>query len=148
VKLFLRALAAHIDGQAGVPGRDALLREVGRQMAALAALAPLAAVTSLEALAAEMDAALEAMGWGRTRVALLEAERALLFTHAGLPLVGGQGDPPGLWLAAALEGLYEGWMAAQPGAEAGMEARRVAGSADQTVVIRYARGSGLSGEGR
>ena len=135
--LFLRALAAEIDGQTGVAGRDTLLRAVGRQMARLAPLAP---VASLEALEAEMNAVLEDMGWGRTRLSLHEAERALVFTHAGLPRAGGGGEPPGQWLAAALEGLYEGWMAAQPGSEAGMGARRIAGGTGEEVVIRYARG--------
>ena len=134
--LFLRALAAEIDGQAGAAGRDALLRAVGQQMARLAPLAP---VTSLEALEAEMNAALESMGWGRTRLALHEAERALVFTHAGLPRTGGQGEPPGLWLAAALEGLYEAWMSAQPGADSGVAARRLAGGGGDEVVIRFAR---------
>lgn len=133
--LFLRALAAEIDGQAGPAGRDALLRAVGRQMARLAPLTP---VATMEALEAEMNAALAGIGWGRTRLSLHEAERALVFTHTGLPRLGGLGEPPGLWLAAALEGLYEAWMAAQPGADAGVGARRLAGAADE-VVIRYAR---------
>ncbi len=136
--LFLRALAAEIDGQAGAAGRDALLRAVGRRMAALAALAPLAPGASLEALEAEMNSALEAMGWGQVRLILLEAERALVFTHAGLPRTGGLGEPPGAWLGAALEGLYEAWMATQPGAEAGMAARRTPGGTGE-VVVRYAR---------
>lgn len=135
--LFLRALAAEIDGQAGAAGRDALLRAVGRQMARLA---PLAAVASLEALEAEMNAVLECIGWGRTRLSLHEAERALVFTHTGVPRVGGLGEPPGLWLAAALEGLYEAWMEAQPGADAGVGARRLAGGSADEVLIRYARG--------
>ena len=135
--LFLRALAAEIDGQAGPAGRDALLRAVGRQMARLAPLAP---VASLEALEAEMNAALEGIGWGRTRLSLHEAERALVFTHAGLPRAGGLGEPPGQWLAAALEGLYETWMGAQPGADATVAARRLASTTADEVVIKYARG--------
>ena len=135
--LFLRALAAEIDLQAGAAGRDALLRAVGRRMAGLAPLAP---VASLEALEAEMNTVLAAIGWGRIRLVLLEAERALLFTHAGLPPAGGQGEPPGLWLAAALEGLDEAWMAAQPGADTAVGVRRVPAQAADEVVIRYARG--------
>ena len=138
MRLFLRALAAEVDGQAGAAGRDALLRGVGKQMACLAPLAP---VDSLQALEAEMNAALEAMGWGQTRLVLHEAERALVFTHAGLPRVGGAGEPPGLWLAAVLEGLFEAWMAAQPGADAGMTASRQASIGSDEVTIRYARDS-------
>jgi hypothetical protein len=137
VTLFLRALAAEIDGQAGPAGRDALLRAVGRQMARLAPLTP---VATMEALEAEMNAALDGIGWGRTRLSLYEAERALVFTHSGLPRLGGLGEPPGLWLAAALEGLYEAWMAAQPGADAGVAARRLSGGSADEVLIRYARG--------
>jgi branched-subunit amino acid ABC-type transport system permease component len=63
-----------------------------------------------------------------------------VFVHSDLPCVGGAGEPPGAWLAGALEGLYEAWMAAQPGAEPGLVARRVAGAAAEEVVVRYARG--------
>ncbi|WP_162530351.1 cellulose biosynthesis protein BcsD [Rhodovastum atsumiense] len=138
MSLFLRAFAAEIDAQAGVAGRDALLRTVGRKMAQLAPLAP---VSSLEALEAEMNGVLAGIRWGRTRVTLHEAERAVIFTHAGLPGVGGAGEPPGMWLAAALEGLYETWMGSQPGADPAMKARRVTGGTADGLVIRYTRGS-------
>jgi hypothetical protein len=131
---FLRALAEEIDAVAGSAGRDALLRGVGHQ---LARLHPLPARDSADALALEMNETLDAFGWGRMRLSFDERERCLLLTHAGLPRVGGGGDPPGSWLCGALVGLYEGWLSQQPGADASFRARRVASPDPDEIVIRY-----------
>ncbi len=133
---FLRALAEEIDAVAGSAGRDALLRGVGRQ---LARLHPLPARDSADGLALEMNETLDGFGWGRVRIAFAERERCLFLTHEGLPRVGGGGDPPGSWLAGVLVGLYEGWMAQQPGADASLVAWRVASSTPDEIVIRYGR---------
>ena len=119
---FLRALAEEIDAVAGAAGRDALLHGVGLQ---LARMYPLPARDSTDALAMEMTETLEGFGWGRVLISFSERERCLYLTHTGLPRVGGGGDPPGAWLAGVLEGLYEGWMGQQAGADATLVARRV-----------------------
>lgn len=87
-----------------------------------------------------MNDALAAMGWGRTSLAFDGAARELRITHHGLPRVGTAGDPPGTWLVALLEGLYETWMAQQPGAEPGLNARQTGEPAPEEVRLRYARG--------
>jgi hypothetical protein len=133
---FLRALAEEIDTVAGPAGRDALLRGVGRQ---LARLHPVPARDSADGLAVEMNETLDGFGWGRVRIAFSERERCLFLTHEGLPRVGGGGDPPGSWLAGTLVGLYEGWMAQQPGADASLVARRVPSADPDEIVIRYGR---------
>jgi hypothetical protein len=133
---FLRALAEEIDAVAGAAGRDALLRGVGRQ---LARLHPLPARESTDGLSLEMNETLDGFGWGRVRMAFAERERCLYLTHEGLPPVGGGGDPPGSWLAGVLVGLYEGWMAQQPGADASLVARRVPSANPDVIVIRYGR---------
>ncbi len=133
---FLRALAEEIDGVAGPAGRDALLRGVGRQLARLQSLP---ARESTDGLALEMNAVLEGFGWGRMRFSFDERERCLLLMHEGLPRVGGGGDPPGTWLAGVLVGLYEGWMAQQPGSDPSFVARRVPAAHAEEIVIRYGR---------
>jgi hypothetical protein len=133
---FLRALAEELDAQGGAAGRDSLLRGVGRQMAKLLPLLP---VASIEALEMEMNETIAAIGWGQTRLTLQEAERSLIFTHTGLPRIGSAGEPYGLWLGAVLEGLYEGWMVQQPGADASLTARRQTGHAGDAVILRYGR---------
>lgn len=136
-RLFLRAMADEIDESLGIDARDALLRASGARMARLA---PLSAVGTLDALEVEMNDALAAMGWGRTSLAFDDSARELRITHHGLPRVGTAGDPPGTWLAALLEGLYETWLAQQPGAEPGLHARQTGEPAPEQVRLRYARG--------
>jgi hypothetical protein len=133
---FLRALALEIDDRSDPAGRDMLLRAVGQQMARMMALPP---VNSLEALEMEINSALERISWGTARLAVNEAERCVLITHTALPRVGSAGEPAGFWLGAALEGLYEGWMAQQPGGDASLCARRNAVSATDQLLIRYER---------
>ena len=136
-RLLLRALADGIDGAIGAGERDGLLRGVG---ARLAALSPLPAVPTLDVLEMEMNDALEAMALGRTSLILDEGARVLLIQHTGLPRIGSVGTPPGAWLAALLEGLYETWFAQQPGAEPGLTAKRTPGGTAERITLRYGRG--------
>jgi hypothetical protein len=131
---FLRALVAEIDAVAGTAGRDALLRGVGLQ---LARMYPVPARESLEGLAMEMTETLDGLGWGAVRIAFSPQEHCLVLRHAGLPRVGGAGEPAGTWLAGALVGLYEGWMAQQPGTDGSLVARRIASAQPEEIVIRY-----------
>ncbi|MBN8907277.1 MAG: cellulose synthase [Rhodospirillales bacterium] len=119
-RAFLRGLALELDAQAGPERAAAVLRGTGLRMATLLGLPP---VDSLESLEYEMNAVLDEIGWGSVALHLSEAERCVLLMHAGLPPVGSAGAPPGAWLAPVLEGLYEGWMGQQPGADASFQAR-------------------------
>jgi hypothetical protein len=134
---FLRALADEIDAQRGEAARDEFLRATGRRMARLL---PLPEVASVEALALEMNEALASLGWGSTTLTLEENEKRLTILHSGLPRLGGAGEPPGLWLSAVLEGLYETWIAQQPGSDPHLVARRFASPAPGAVALRYGRG--------
>jgi hypothetical protein len=133
---FLRALASEIDAVAGTAGRDALLRGVGLQ---LARMYPMPARDSLDGLAMDMTEALGGFGWGTVQIAFSPREHCLLLKHEGLPRLGGAGEPPGTWLAGALVGLYEGWMAQQPGTDASLVARRVPSAQPGEIVIRYGK---------
>lgn len=131
---FLRALVDEIDGLASPAERDDMLRGVGNRMARLQ---PLPDVPTLHTLQLEMNDALAALGWGNVSLALDHADRVLLITHTGLPRIGATGTPPGTWLAALLEGLYETWISGQPGADTTLVARRGAVDAAGWVVLRY-----------
>ncbi|MCB8883466.1 cellulose synthase [Acidisoma cellulosilytica] len=133
---FLRAMAEELDMVAGAAGRDALLHGVGRQMALQH---PLSHQGSTAALALEMNELLEDFGWGGVRITFSAAEACLVLIHRGLPRIGGRGEPPGTWLAGVLEGLYEGWLGQQPGADASLVARRVPTPDAETVAIRYGK---------
>ncbi len=133
---FLRAMADELDATTVPAARDGLLRGVGRRMATMM---PLPAATSLETLELEMNDALDQLGWGSVRFDLHEADHCLLLTHTGLPRLGATGEPPGTWLAPTLEGLYEGWMAQQPGSEPSLAARLDPHAKAGTVVLRYGR---------
>ena len=133
-RAFLRGLALELDAQAGPAASAAVLRGAGQQMARLLALPP---VGSMEALELEMNAVLDELGWGGVRMALNEAERCVVLTHTGLPRIGSAGEPPGMWLAPVLEGLYETWMGQQPGADASLCARLE--RRGDMVVVRYGR---------
>ncbi|GAB0116433.1 cellulose biosynthesis protein BcsD [Acidisoma sp. 7E03] len=134
---LLRALAEELDSIGGAEGRDLLLQGVGRQ---LAAQHPITPQQSTVGLALEMNEVLGHFGWGRVRMHFSAADACLYLTHEDLPRIGGRGDPPGTWLAAVMAGLYEGWLARQPGADPGFTARRVPAVEDGTVLIRYGRG--------
>ena len=85
-----------------------------------------------------MNMVLAEIGWGRVQVTLQEAERCVMMTHIGLPQIGSAGEPPGTWLAPVLEGLYQGWMAQQPGADGSLVARLGVRESGR-IVIRYSR---------
>ena len=133
---FLRALAAEVDDVVGAGGRDALLQGVGRQ---LAGMYPMPQRGSLDGLAMDMTETLDGFGWGAVQIAFSAQEHCLVLTHEGLPRIGGAGEPAGMWLAATLVGLYEGWMAQQPGADASLVARRVASAQPDEIVIHYGK---------
>ncbi len=135
-RTFLRALAEEVDSLAGAGERDDMLRGVGRRMARLH---PLPAVQTLDALEMEMNDALEGLGWGEVRLELNEAGRSLDVTHTGLPRIGSLGTPPGQWLSALLEGLYDGWFAQQPGSKAALSSKRGSKTAGDVVVMSYAK---------
>jgi hypothetical protein len=133
---FLRALAEEVDASSGASARDILLRAVGHRMSRSMPLPP---ASSLETLEIEMNDALEAAGWGSVRLDLQESDRCLVLHHTGLPRVGSAGDPPGHWLAAVLEGLYEGWMIKQPGSEPSLSARVQPNHGGSNVILKYGR---------
>ena len=135
-RFFVRALADEVDSLAGPGERDDLLRGMGRRMARMVPLAP---VEQLDALELEMNEALAELGWGRVDLRLDAAERAVMIRHTGLPQIGSLGSPPGQWLSALLEGLYEGWLAQQPGHQASLVARRVPVNSGDSVMLRFAR---------
>jgi hypothetical protein len=134
-RAFLRGLALELDTQAGPDASTAILRAAGQQMAAMLALL---AVHSLEALELEMNSVLAEICWGSVQLTLHEAERCVILRHSDLPRIGSAGEPPGTWLAPALEGLYQGWMGQQAGADPSFNARVKAYEGD-TIVIRYGR---------
>jgi hypothetical protein len=132
---FVRALADEIDEVGGATARDALLRGVGRRMAASN---PLTTTLDVAGLELEINDHLAGWGWGRATLRLDAAQRSLTIEHAGLPVVGSAGDPPGTWVSAVLEGLYEAWLNALPGADRSLAARRVKMAAE-SVSLRYGR---------
>lgn len=134
-RTFLRGLAIELDAQAGSDASMAILRGVGQRMADLL---PLMSVNSLEALEMEMNMVLAEIGWGRVQVKLHEAERCVTIIHTGLPHVSSAGQPAGTWLAPVLEGLYQGWMGQQPGADGSLRAQ-IGQYEGDSVVIRYRR---------
>lgn len=134
-RMFLRALVDEIDSMASATERDDMLRGVG---ARLARLTPLPDVSTLNMLQLEINDALASLGWGHASLWLNAAERVLMITHAGLPRIGSAGDPPGSWLSALLEGLYENWLGRQPGGDASLLARRASLQGD-AVILRYGR---------
>ena len=135
-RLFLRALAEEVDSLAGVGDRDDMLRGVGRRMSRLM---PLPAVQSLAALELEINEVLQGIGWGSVEMRVDEADRILRIVHGDFPRIGSLGVPPGQWLSALLEGLYDGWFAQQPGSQPSLSTRPLPGSADATVLMSYAR---------
>jgi hypothetical protein len=133
---FLRCLAEEVDNLAGVGERDDMLRGVGRRMSRMMPLPP---VHSLASLQIEMNDALQSVGWGEVELHLSEPDRTLQIVHNGFPRVGSIGSPPGQWLSAVLEGLYDGWFAQQPGNKPSLSSRRTGDSVGATVVMSYAR---------
>lgn len=143
----LQAIAAEFDERAGIDARLTLLRAAGRRIADRFRLPPCA---TLEALVAEANAILVLVGWGRVAMMLVPDQSVLRIEHEGMPLVASLGEPIGHWLSSVLEGLYEGWLAAQPDAQ-GCEqvVSIVAGAVDprpgRVVLLAQGRSPGLSG---
>jgi hypothetical protein len=134
-RTFLRSLAVELETQAGPDASVAIRRGIGQRMAGLL---PLISVASLEALELEMNAVLAEIGWGCVRVRLHEPERCVTIIHTGLPPVGSAGEPAGTWLAPVLEGLYQGWMGQQSGADGSLLARIVRYDGER-IILRYGR---------
>lgn len=132
---LLRSLAEEIDASSGAAARDRLLRATGLRMAALRPLTP---AHTMDTLVMEVNDMLAVIGWGSVSFQLNETDRSLLISHTGLPRVGAAGDPPGTWLTAVLEGLYQGWMSQLPGADATLSIKRLRASPN-AVLLRYAR---------
>ena len=78
------------------------------------------------------------IGWGRVQIKLVEAERCVMMVHTGLLPVGSAGEPAGTWLAPVLEGLYQGWMGQQPGADSSLRVQ-IGRYEGDSVVLRYGR---------
>ena len=135
-RMFLRALADEVDALTSAAERDDMLRAIGRRMARMMPIAP---VASLDTLQVEINDTLETLGWGSVRLELNANERALMIHHAGLPRIGSLGTPPGSWLAAVLEGLYETWLASQPGSDPNLTIRREPGSTAHLITLRFGR---------
>jgi hypothetical protein len=130
---FLRALVETLDANMEPDSRDALLRAVGGRMAQLS---PMPACGTLGELESRMNDVLAAADWGFVQVALDNQARVLLLTHNAAPIVTTHHDAAGAWVCAVLEGLYAGWLAAQPGAEGGVPLKRQP-AAPGSVVLRY-----------
>lgn len=134
-RAFLRGLALELETQAGPDASVAILRATGQQMASMLSLL---AVHSLEALELEMNMVVAEIGWGSVQLTLQEAERCVVLRHCDLPCIGSAGKPAGTWLAPVLEGLYQGWMGQQAGADPSFDARTEQCDSD-AIVIRYGR---------
>ena len=135
-RMFLRALADEVDALTSAAERDDMLRAIGRRMARSMPIAP---VASLDTLQVEINDTLETIGWGSARLELNANERALMIHHADLPRIGSLGTPPGSWLAAVLEGLYETWLATQPGSDPNLTIRREPGGTARMITLRFGR---------
>ena len=140
-RTFMRGLAVELEAQVGPDVSRSVLHGIGRRMAGLL---PLVGVDLLEALQTEINVVLAGIGWGHAQLSLLEAERCVAIVHTGLPRVSSAGDPPGTWLGPLVEGLYEGWMGHQPGADSAFRARigeyaRSGEDDGDRIIIRYGR---------
>ena len=134
-RVFLYALAEEVDTQGGIAARDELLRGVGRRMAKLR---PILSVSGIDLLATEINEQLSTMGWGSVSLRTDDEYPALLIIHTGLPWVGAIAEPPGTWLSAVLEGLYQGWLSQLPTNDVSMVVRRESVTA-RTVTLHYSR---------
>lgn len=134
-RLFLRGLVETLEEHLDTDGRAALLRAVGRRMADAM---PLPHCDTLKALESQINNALAAAEWGYCRLAVDVEQRRLLVSHAAAPAIGAGDDADGAWIAAVLEGLYAGWLAEQPGADAALK----------PVISTYAAGEARLHYGR
>ena len=85
-----------------------------------------------------MNDVLAQMEWGYVDLGFDPNGRSLVLNHSAPPSVATAADPAGGWIGAVLEGLYAAWMAAQPGADTNLVARRTAVLPGQ-VSLRYGR---------
>lgn len=131
--IFLRAMAEEIDALGGKGARDALLRGIGGRMALMR---PIAAAPDMDTLVMDLNDTLGEMGWGGVSFQLNEQDRSLQIVHTYPPRIGAAGDPPGTWISALLEGLYEGWMNQLPDSDKELVARRTSVT-PQVVLLRY-----------
>ena len=136
-RLFLRALVDEVDAMASPAERDEMLRGIGARMARLL---PISAVGTLAMLQLEINEVLGSIGWGQASFELDRAEHLLAIDHVGLPRIGSAGDPPGTWLSALLEGLYESWFGQQQqaGTPLAFNARRIRTGRDG-ITLHYGR---------
>ena len=109
---FLQAMLGTLAHRLDEAERGALLRDMGER---LAEAMPLGAASTLEDLEARMNAALAPARWGHVALELDPQDRRLRFTHRAAPCVASEADPAGAWIGPVLEGLYAGWLSAQPG---------------------------------
>ncbi len=116
-RVFVRGLVETLDEHLDQEGRAALMRAIGRRMADAM---PLPHCDTLKALEAHMNDALGAAEWGYCQLSVDVVQRRLVVTHAAAPAIGAGQDADGGWIGAVLEGLYAGWLAEQPGAEAAL----------------------------
>ena len=130
---FLRALLDTLDAHMRPEERAVLLRAIGAQ---LAALTPLPPEDTLAGLEARMNEQLAGPRWGSVSIALDSDGPALVLTHAAAPVLPVASDGEGRWMGPVLEGLHAGWIAAQPGAEPGVEAQLVSAN-DGSLILRY-----------
>jgi len=134
-RAFVRSLldisATHLPEAA----QDVFLRALGEGMAREM---PLPACTTLAELEDAMNVSLAAAEWGFVELTLDKGNAALLLRHMAAPIISRPGDPNGRWVARVLEGLYQSWLDAQPGAVAGVPVRRTEDAAG-TVVLQYVK---------
>lgn len=133
---FMRAMADQIDEQLPPSDRDTLLCVSGERMARLL---PLPAVESVETLGIEINDRLADIGWGSSEISLVADGSCLLILHRGMPRIGAAGDPPGTWMLPVLEGLYQEWLANQPGGDVGLQVRKEQPPAEGIVFLSCGR---------
>lgn len=132
---FVRALLDVAGTHLPEAGRRVFLRALGEGMAREM---PLPLCATLAELEGAMNTALAAAEWGYVDIALDEANAALLLRHVAAPLIALPDDPAGAWIAPVLEGLYQAWLDAQPGAMEGVPVRQEGHEAGH-LVLRYAQ---------
>jgi len=129
--LFIHALAAELDLQAGPEERDALLHSVGQR---IATRLPLPECETVEAFELECNALLSIARWGVVSLRLQRETRALYIELTGFPTVGSLGNPAGQWLSAFYGGVLEGWLA-QLDEHVTLRLDRSVSRADQMVFL-------------
>lgn len=133
---FVRAIVEALGARLQPEASHVLLREVGGRVAALM---PLPECTSLSELEARMNSALAVVGWGSVQLSFDGADRSLLLVHQAAPTAATVTDPGGAWFSSVLEGLYERWLGAQPGAEPSLKCRADPAEEAGVVLLRYSR---------